>query len=212
MRARSTKILLTIVFIFLFGTLARDFVLFGWSLVLAVRIGLALVSGSGAVALLAGWGCPILWERLAFLHGSNFVRGEEATTWSAGASHGVVVTRLVQIRLPAFGRKTQLFLELLSRDASFEDAVKLLSVDIQRRLFCAAGNNLFLLWLYLMLRRWHRRRHRLTRHVMIHGRLRHLSMWAAQVLAHPPLRVVHLTTLLHINTRCHGRDLAYHRC
>ncbi|KAG7147629.1 hypothetical protein HYQ46_003509 [Verticillium longisporum] len=61
----------------------------------------------------------------------NFVGGQETTTGTAGPAHGMVVSRLVEVRLASFRRQPELLFELLSRDASLENAVELLCVDVE---------------------------------------------------------------------------------
>lgn len=62
----------------------------------------------------------------------DLVGGQEAATGASWPAHGVVMARLVQIRLATFRREPQLLLEFLPGNTALEDAVKLLGVDIER--------------------------------------------------------------------------------
>lgn len=57
------------------------------------------------------------------------------------------MSRLVEIRFPSLGREAQCLFETLARDATLEDTVELLRVDVQRALLCSRrGDELGRLW------------------------------------------------------------------
>jgi hypothetical protein len=87
------------------------------------------------------------WQRIVFfvpltvytilsIHGSDFLSGQEASTRTAWATHGVVVSGLVQIRFSALGSKTEGIFEFLACKTPLKNPVELLCVDVQRRFFC----------------------------------------------------------------------------
>lgn len=67
----------------------------------------------------------------------HLVGSQESATWSTRPAHRVVMSRLVEIGFPSLGCKTQCLFETLTRDATLEDTVELLRVDVQRALLCS---------------------------------------------------------------------------
>ena len=72
------------------------------------------------------------FNALLLIHGSHFIGRQESTTRATGSSHGMVVSRFMQVRLAAFGSESQLFLEFLPRNTSLQDAVELFRIYIER--------------------------------------------------------------------------------
>lgn len=106
--------------------------------------GLALLAG--AVLNLADVAdvADVFAVRRLLFHRGDFVGGQEATSWASGSSHGVVVSRLVKVRLAALGSQTELLLELLARNSTLEDSVELFGVNVERGfLLVGAGNHLW---------------------------------------------------------------------
>jgi hypothetical protein len=64
---------------------------------------------------------------------------QEPSTRAARPPHSVFVSRPVEVGLSAFRGRPKMFFELLSSDASLEDAMKLLRVDVSGRLFSLSG-------------------------------------------------------------------------
>lgn len=167
---RSPEILFAIIVIFFLGALTGDFGLLDRCVVVH---GSSFPLGTGGRSLgLAGCRSPVLAEAtFALLQGGDFVGGQESASRSTRSSHGVVMSRLVEVRFATLRGEAELLLELLSSNAALKDAMELFGVHIQWGLLGSSHNNLLLGSLNRLLRRHHGRGHRLPGHVMIHDRL-----------------------------------------
>jgi hypothetical protein len=76
------------------------------------------------------------------VHGCNFISGQEASTRAARSPHRMIMSGFVQIWLSSFRGEAKRVLEFLTRHASLQNPMKLLRVDVQRRLFRRPGHEL----------------------------------------------------------------------
>ena len=118
----------------------------------------------------------------------------------------------MQVWFPTFGRQSERFFEPLPRDTSFQYAMKLLRVDVQRSFFGGACSDLGRRWMrwLLLRRRRHLWRHGVARRLMVHHRgLRALRVWTANVVVDVALR--HSLARMHLRRqRWHlARDLLW---
>ena len=68
---------------------------------------------------------------LLCIHSSYLFSCQESATRTTRAAHGMIVSRLVKIWLSSLRRQAQGIFELLAGKASLQDAMELLSVDVQ---------------------------------------------------------------------------------
>jgi len=73
-------------------------------------------------------------------NGRNLLSRQEPSTRTTWPTHSMVVPRFMEIWLATFARETQRLLQLLSSHSAFENAMKLLGVDVQRRLLSSTGS------------------------------------------------------------------------
>lgn len=91
----------------------------------------------------------------------------------------------MQVRFPAFGRQPQSLFQLLSRNASLQDPVKLFGIHVQWSFFTASRGSFRRGLMLLVLLRWrlHLGRYGVARRLMVHHHsLRSLRMWAADMV------------------------------
>lgn len=116
----------------------------------------------------------------------------------------MVMPRLMEVGLTAFGCEPQLLLQSLPRNTPLQDAMELFRIHVKGRLFSPATDQLRrrLTWLHRsMMRWWHRGCYR--RSNMVEDRLR----WASD-MAHATR--LQLSALRQGHLRCHWGHLARH--
>jgi hypothetical protein len=109
--------------------------LLGWA---GLQLGLGgLALRSSALGLGRRWGSIVLLvvglTILALsVHSSNLLSSQKSTTGSTWAAHGVIVSRLVQVRFATLGCETESVLQLLSCKSALQDSVELFGIDVER--------------------------------------------------------------------------------
>lgn len=140
-------VIITFAILTVLGTLTRDLALLHRRfLIIDTARSLPLLSrwrsggrfhGRGMVVLVptnprSSSSTPYARHALALLHRGDFVGGQESTAGPARSPHGVVVSRFMQVGLSTLGSEAELLFEFLTGDASLQNAVELLRVNVER--------------------------------------------------------------------------------
>lgn len=109
-------------------------------ILLAGRVALAFLRLAVGIAVFDCVGHVARCAAAFAFNGRNLLSRQEPSTRTTWPTHSMVVPRFMEIWLATFARETQRLLQLLSSHSAFENAMKLLGVDVQRRLLSSTGS------------------------------------------------------------------------